>query len=117
MPGKDLHRHVARIVANELLVNLENAFELAIEYLAIDVRKVEVDHRLAIDAQVMLVHDLEDRARGHVARNQIAVLRIPLFEEVPALTCRNALRITLVARLLGNPDTSTFAARRFGHQT
>ena len=29
--GENLHRPVARIVADELLVNFENAFELAIE--------------------------------------------------------------------------------------
>ena len=66
--------------------------------------------------RLMLVHDLEDRARRDVARHEVAVLRIPLFEEVIALIFGNALRIALVARLSRNPHAPAFAARRFAHQ-
>ena len=38
------------IVAYELLVDFENAFQLAVEHLAVDVRQVEIDHRLAVNS-------------------------------------------------------------------
>ncbi len=114
--GKDFHRHVTRIVAHKFLVDFENAFQLAIEHLAIDVRQVEVNHRLSIDAEVVLVDDLEDRTRCDVAWNQVAVLRIPLLEEVPALIGRNALRIALISGLLRNPHAPAFTTRRLRHQ-
>ena len=101
--GEDLHGHIARIVAHELLVDFEDAFELAVERGAVDVRQVEIDHRLAVDAEVVLVHDLVDGAGGDVARHQVAVLGIPLFQEVPALALGNALEIALVARLSSEP--------------
>ena len=77
--GENLHGHVARIVADKLLVDFENAFELLVENLAIDVRQVEIDHRLAVDAEVVLEDDFENRAGRHIARHEVAVLRIPLF--------------------------------------
>ena len=49
--GEDLHGHFARIVADKLLVDFENAFELAVQRGAVDVGEVEIDHRLAVDAQ------------------------------------------------------------------
>src|SRR5690242_19219006 len=58
-----------------------------------------------------------DRARGHVAGYQVPVLRIPLFEEVPALVLGNALGIALVPLLLRNPHATTFTARGFRHQS
>ncbi len=67
------------------LVDFENAFELVIESGAIDMRQVEIDHRLSVDAQPVLVDDLVDGSRGHVAGNKITVLGIPLFKEVEAL--------------------------------
>ena len=114
--GENLHGRVAGIVAHELLVNFQNAFELAIENLAIDVGEVEIDHRLAVDAEVVLVHHFVDGAGGDVARHQVAVLRIPLFEEVPPLIFRDRLRIAFVAGSLRDPDASAFSAGRFGHQ-
>src|SRR6266404_4431781 len=113
---EDFHRDVARIVADEFLVDLENAFELSIKNLAVDVGQVEIDHRLAIDPESVLVNNFEDGARRHVARYKIAILRIPLFQKVPALALRNALRIALVARSLRNPDASAFAASRLRHE-
>ena len=46
---------------------------------------VEVDQRLAIDAELHLEHDLVNRARRDIARHQVAVRRVHLFEEVPRL--------------------------------
>ena len=109
--GEDLHGRVTGIVADELLVDFENALELAIESGAVDVRQVEIDHRLPIDAEVEFVNHFVDGTGRDIARHQVAILGIPLFQEVPALAFRNALGIALVVRLLGYPDTATFAAR------
>ena len=114
--GEDLHRRVARIVADKLLVDLENAFELAVEDLAVDVGQVEIDHRLAVDAEVVLVDHLVNGAGGDVARHQVAVLRIPLFQEVPALGFGDALGSRLSPGVSRNPDAAAFAARRLRHQ-
>src|ERR1019366_2084340 len=114
--GENLHGHVARIVADKLLVDFEDALQLAVESFAVDVGEVEVNHRLAIDAEVELEHHFENGAGGHVARDEVAVFRIPLFEEIPALFLRDRLGVAFVARSLGNPHASTFAARRFGHE-
>jgi hypothetical protein len=89
--GEDLHRHLARVVADELLVDLKDAVEL-VQLGRREVRDVEVDHRLAVDAHVVGVDDLEDLARGDVARHQVAVLGIALFEEVPAVGLGDGLR-------------------------
>src|SRR5262249_16090122 len=83
---------------------------------AIDVREIEVNHWFTFYTQPILVNYFVNRARGHVAGHEIAVLGIPLFEEVPALVLGNRLGIAIVAGLLGNPDTSTLATRRLGHQ-
>ena len=64
----------------------------------------------------MLVNHFVDGAGGDVARHQVAVLGIPLFQEVPALAFGDALGIALVARLLGHPDAAAFAAGRLRHQ-
>ena len=101
--GEDLHGRVARIVADKLFVDLENALQLAIEGGAVDVRQVEIDHRLPIDAEVEFVNYFVDGTGSDIARHQVAILGIPLFQEVPALAFRNALGIALVARLAWAP--------------
>src|SRR5580765_1251020 len=114
--GENLHGRVARIVAHKLLINLEDAFQLAIENLPVDVRQVEIDHRLTVNAEIVLIHDLEDGSCRHIAGYEIPVLRIPLFQEVPTLTLGNGLGITLVAWSLRHPNASAFAARRLRHE-
>ena len=113
---EDLHRCIPRIVADELFVNLENSFQLAIKNLGIDVREIEVNHRLAIYAEVVLVHHLMNGTGGNVARYEIAVFRIPFFEEVPAFALRDRLGIPLIARSSWDPHTAAFSASRLGHQ-
>src|SRR5207253_3725870 len=113
---KNLHRRVARIVANKLLVDFEDAFQLAVERLAVNMRQVKIDHRLPVNAELMLVDNFENRARRNVTRDEVAILRIPLLEEVPAITLRNGFGVALVPLSLGNPDPSAFAPRRFRHQ-
>src|SRR5450631_1819110 len=114
--GENLHGRDARIVADKLLVDFEDAFQLAVESLGVDVGEVEVNHRLAIDAEVVLVHHFKNRSSGHIARHEVAVFRIPLFEEVPTVVLRDALWVALVSLRLRNPNASAFAARRLRHK-
>ncbi len=114
--GEDLHGDVAGIVADELLVDFEDAFELVVEGLAVDVGEVEVDHGLAVDAHAVLVDDLEDGAGGDVAGDEVAVLGVPLFEEVPALAFGDGFAGALVVLVAGDPDAAAFAAGRLGHE-
>ena len=67
---KDLHRMIAWIDSLELLVDLEDAAKLAIEFLARDVRKVEV-HALAIflDATTFVDANVENLACRDVTRH------------------------------------------------
>jgi len=114
--GENLHGRDARIVADKLLVNFEDAFQLAVKNLGVDVGEVEINHRLSVDAEFELEHDFENGARCHIARHEIPILRIPFFEEIPALFLGNGFGIALVSRSFWNPDTAPFAARRFRHQ-
>src|SRR5579863_7375068 len=52
--GENFHGDLARVIAYKLLINLENAFELAVENLGVDVSQVKIDHGLPVDAQVVL---------------------------------------------------------------
>ncbi|CDN41770.1 hypothetical protein BN871_AL_00170 [Paenibacillus sp. P22] len=102
---EDLHRQLARIVADELLVDLDDAAELDVELLGILMGKIEVDHILAVDAELLVDAYGEDLAGRDVARHEVAVSRVFLLEEVPRLA------------VLVRPDAAAFAARRFGHET
>src|ERR1044072_9331543 len=116
MPAEeDAHRDVARVVADEHLVNFQNRAELLVESLGRDVRQVEVDLILAVDA-VAVETDLEDFARRNVAGDEVAVGWILLFEEVPALRLGDGRRLSLVALRLRHPHAPALAARRLGHQ-
>src|SRR5215470_19731531 len=65
--GEDLHRHARRVVADELLVDLDDALQLLLELLAPEVGEVEVDLVAAVDAELELAAHVEDLARGDVA--------------------------------------------------
>ena len=116
MPGKIFIGSTQRIDADELFVDFENAAELAVQRLTVDVREVEVDHGLAVDAETLLVDHFVNGARGHVARHEVAVFRIPLLEEVEALGFRDGFDGALVAGSARNPDTAALAARRLRHE-
>ena len=77
--GKDLHGNFARVIADKLLINFQNAFQLAVENLGIDVSQVEVDHGLAINAEIVFEDDFENRARSDIAWHQVPVFWIPLL--------------------------------------
>ena len=111
--GKDFHRRGAWIIAHELLVDFQDAFQLAVENGRINVGEVEKNHRLPINSQPLLVNHLVDGAGGDVARHQIAVLGIPLLQKIPAFALGNRLRIAGIAFFLWYPDAAAFAARRF----
>src|SRR5690606_3836633 len=91
-------------VAHELLIDLDNAAELDVQLLRILMGQAEIDHVLAVDAELHIDADREDLARGDIPRYEVAVRRIFLLEEVPRLA------------VLVRPDASALAARRFGHQ-
>ena len=114
--GEDFHGHVAGIVANELLVNLQDAFQFAVERGAVNMCQVEIDHGLAVNAKVVLVDHFVDGPGRDVTRHQVAVLGVPLFQEIPAFAVGNALGLALITQLTRHPDTSTFATRRLGHE-
>src|SRR5260370_536469 len=88
-------------------------FQLEVDSFAVDMRQVKVDHRLPVDAEFVFVHNFENCAGRHVARDEVAVLWIPLFQEVPAVALGNGLGVALVSRRLRNPDASALAASRF----
>src|SRR6185369_5899745 len=85
---KDSHRYVTRIVADEHLVNLENRAEFSIESFGGNVRQVEINLVLTTNTFALDTY-LKDLAGRNVARHEVAVSRILLFEEIPALILRN----------------------------
>src|SRR6185369_5993016 len=102
--GEDAHRHVTRIVTDKHLVNFENRAEFSIERFGRNVRQIEINLIQPADAHAVETH-LEDLARRDVTRNEIAVSRILLFEEVQPLLFGNRrwrTNITFVAR---HPNT------------
>ena len=116
--GEDLHRRLAWVDPLELLVNVENATQLLVEVSRGNVRDVEVDAQpILLDRQPFVRADVENLARGNVARHQVAVFRIALFEEVIPLGLGNLLRIARVLRLARHPHAAPFAASAFAHQT
>ena len=91
--GEDFHRHLAGVGPLELLVDFQDAGQLAVQHLAGDVGHVEVDaHPPGLHAQAFLHADLEDLAGADVAGHEVAVLGIALFEEVVAFLLGNVLR-------------------------
>src|SRR5690349_18656903 len=108
--GEDTHRHVTRIVADEHLVDFEYRAEFAVQNFRGNVRQVEIDLVLAADTHAVDT-DLKYLARGDVARDEVAVSGIFLFEEVPALALGNRRGHPRVAFSARHPNTSAFTAR------
>ncbi len=113
---ENLHGLGSGIDAEKFFINLENAFEFAVQNFARNVRDVEIHGGLPVDAQLFLINDAVNGSRSDVARNEVAVLRIPLLEEIKALVFRNAFCRTRVPGFLGNPHAAAFPARRFAHE-
>ncbi len=118
MHGREhFHRLFARIDAEKLFVNLQNSLEFAVQRLARDVRHVQIHRRLPANPQFLLIYNAVNRARGDVARHQISVLRIPLFQKIKSLCFRNALRRALLCWIPRHPNAPALSARRLAHQT
>src|SRR5438876_3964320 len=113
---EDAHWHVPRIVTDEHLVDFQNRSEFLVERLSRNVSEIEIDLVFAVDSKTIKTH-LEDFARGDVARNEIAIGGILLFEKIPTLFFGDRGRRSLIAFRARNPHAATFATRRFAHQT
>jgi len=85
---KDAHRHVSRIIADKHFIDFENCAELAIQCFCRDVSEIQINLVLGVDAFAFET-DLEDLARGNVARNQVAVSRILLFKKIETFLLGN----------------------------
>src|SRR5690606_2573667 len=114
-PREDPHRNMPRIIADEHLVDLEYRTELTRKRVRGNMCEIEIDLILTADA-VAVDANLEDLTRGDVARDQVAVCRIFLLEEIPTLRFRYILRIAAVTVIFRDPNTPPFAAGRFAHQ-
>src|SRR5262245_38292991 len=88
---KNPHRHMTRVVANKHLVDLENRAELPIENICGDVGQVKVNLIATADTH-SIETDLEDLARCDIARHQVAVRWILLFEKIKTLVVWNRRR-------------------------
>ena len=81
---EDLHRDLARILAHEVAVHLEDAAELALEVISRDVREVEVDAVRVVHTEAHVDDDLVDGTRCNVTRYEVAVCGVHILEEVPS---------------------------------
>src|SRR4029077_14690934 len=68
------------------------------------------------DPQFLLIHNAVNRACSDIARHQVSVLRIPLFQKIKSLCFGNALGRALLRRISRDPNASAFSTRRFAHQ-
>ena len=115
----DSHRRLVGILAGDPLVDLEEVAVLLpdlIQPQPLDgVAEVEIDAVSARPHAAPLVADLLGRARGHVARHQIAEARVAALQVVIALVFGDVVRPPAVSLLLGHPDPAV-VAQRFRHQ-
>ena len=107
---------VVRILADELLVDLEHALELLPEHVLREMRDVEVDLELVLAAlrvedALALVEALEEQlAARDVTRDEVAVARVLRLEEVVALLLGDVASAALLLRILRHPDASALTA-------
>ncbi|MNZ62537.1 hypothetical protein D3C78_806620 [compost metagenome] len=67
-------------------------------------REIEVHHIFAIDSKLLVHTDMENFARRNVTRNQVAVSRIFLLQEIPRFT------------VFISPNSSSLSTSGFRHQ-
>ena len=113
---EDPHRYDAGILAHERAIHLHDPAQPRLKKRARLVRQVQIDQVLAADAQAHVAHGPADGPRGHVTRYVVPIRRVPLFQEVKPLLFGDREGIARVALLPRDPDPSTFAAARLGHQ-
>jgi len=101
----------------ELLIDFKNATELAIQFVARDMGKVQINaHACWIDREALVDADVKDFARGDIARYEVSVFGKPFFEEKVPLGLRDLFWWTSIVGPSRNPDASTFSTRRFAHE-
>jgi hypothetical protein len=101
---------VTRIVAHEHFIDLENRSQLSVECFRRDVSQVEEDLVLAADTLSFDTY-LEDFTSSNVTRDEVAVGRILLLEEVETLFFRNRRRLPGISLMSRHPNASTFTSR------
>jgi hypothetical protein len=121
--GVDAHRELDGVLAHELLVDLEHAFELVVDLLArvrsalalVELGDVEVDLLPALDAPAHAADAVDDEA-DEVSAEQVAVDGVHLFAHVPALVFRDVRGDSGVHRVSGDPDSSALASHGLGDE-
>ena len=114
---EDLHRGGARVDPLKLLVDVEDAPELAVECLLGDVRQVEINAEpVLLDRQAFGGTDVEDLPRGDVAGDKVHVFRVALLEKVRSLRLGDCPRVARVLRSPRHPHPAPLAAGAFAHQ-
>ena len=107
-----------RIHPLKLLVDLEDATEFAVEHLPRQVREIKVNAEpILLDRQPVGRADVENLTGRDVARHEVAVFWIPLFEKVAAFGLGNFPRIPWVLRLPRHPHSPPLAAGAFAHES
>src|SRR5260370_8760487 len=120
---EDAHRIEVRVFADEPLVDLEHAGELLAKQLARQMRHVEIDLVLVlaalgvVDASLFVEAPLEELAARNVARDEIAVRRILLFEEVVARVLGNVSPRPMLLRIARHPHAPSLAPNPPGDYT
>src|SRR5262249_26124067 len=119
MDGReDLHRHFTWIDALEFLVDFQNATKLLIEHLARQMGQIQIyGQPFDVDRESLVGADVEYLAGRDIARHQVAVLRVTLFENVITLGLGNRTGVACIGRLARHPHPSTFATAPFAHQS
>ncbi len=117
--GVDAHGNLVRVLVGDALVHVEEVAVLFPDHggpEALDgVRKVQVDAVPAGTHAAPFVRDLLGRARGDVARHQVAERGIAPLEVVVAVRFRDLVRQPGVALLLRHPDAAV-VAQRLAHE-
>ena len=111
----DSHRNLVGILAGDPLVDLEEVAILLPDLLQPEpldgVAEVEIDAVSARPHAAALVADLLGRARGHVARHEVAEARVAALQVVIALVFGDVVGPPGVSLLLGDPDAAVVAER------
>ncbi len=117
--GVDAHRLLVAVFAGDALVHLEEVavflLDLGLAEAADGVGEIEVDAAAARADAAAVVARFLGRARGDVARRQVAVARVLALQVIVALALRDLARVALVAGLERHPDAA-IVAERFRHE-
>ena len=118
--GVDAHGGVDGVFAHELLVDFENALQLVVDLFAgelaavgfAELGDVEIDLLAALDALAHSADAVDDKA-DDVSAEEIAVLGIQLFADIPAVGLGDRDGGTAVVGVSRYPDSPAFSPYRF----